>query len=1051
MTKNTILRAFSLFLTTAGLACGQTTRALYDFADVASQASIDTDLDTTASDFDVNPTGALTGSGSGPSFSSSSFSAFVRCSQTSATTLADAIANDQYSNFTITVDNGPQSISNFAFRHFVTSFNATVDYNVAVMTSLTGFTDGDEIEVIQPSTAATTGITSDILLLDPAFTDIAAATVIEFRLYYFDDSSAQSQIYRIDDVEVFIQDLPDPLFNLSAGTANSDFNFPNTFSTGSDLTRALTYEVSSESGSGTVAIDALTLTNDPAHTTSSYSVTSVPAIPVTLNDGETITITVTADGTESGEFTGSLAIDTTSAGGNQPVDIHDTTLNISSVFFENGEKLNTTNGSIEGGTNGWGGFPSFVEPGIAPNSSGLLRVKGLGDPAGANAPDSAFQSAGVVDGASDFELTAFFTPIAATAFADYTNNTPSGAFADRTFQWVLLSEDTMAAAATNFDNTSAAASLINLAYLPDGNLDGGTPDFYLFDGTNWVATGIGAIQGSIDNDTDGDLLNGVGDGLLDTSVDPLDIINAYRLSVKGTGFGTPSASYDISVTKTAGPDTFTSGSATSLTVFHNVSGTTGTPAGYTFTTADTSTDPAFGSNTSNGFQTTFWIDEVCFSNVAFPDPSMSLSTDSLSLTSHNASPVTPTGTVTISNGGISNDLTISSLTLSGGSSISILSPTVLPIVLSPGTSQDVEVQFTPATIAPLTADIATLTVVSDAFADATQTVLVQALTTTDNKLIANWDFEVAGTDNVNDLDTFAGWDEGASDAIRAQTTDVPSLISGSSTAAYLNRSDDAFAEIEGALEGGATSNISLEFYLAISEPITEATATEESSRIFNVIILSAQSNNLINIRYVEENSGSIGSFQAFQAGWQDLISLSSPLNPSVAVNGDGDLSAAGSTSNVYRLKLDATGIGSADASYSLEIFDTDGTSLGQSADSSIFQNPAATTQSPDQVRFSTEFGENSPFWVDEACASILTIAEDIVITDCNFAGPGDDFIINFTGAASTTYNVEASANLVDDFAPISGVTATTNASGIGTATVPAASVGSERNFFRISE
>ena len=76
----------------------------------------------------------------------------------------------------------------------------------------------------------------------------------------------------------------------------------------------------------------------------------------------------------------------------------------------------------------------------------------------------------------------------------------------------------------------------------------------------------------------------------------------------------------------------------------------------------------------------------------------------------------------------------------------------------------------------------------------------------------------------------------------------------------------------------------------------------------------------------------------------------------------------------------------------------------------------------------------------------------LLITDTSYAGPGNDFIIDFTGAADTTYSVESSADLqVGTFIPIDGLTATTNGSGVGTATVPAVKVGSGKYFFRIAE
>ena len=74
-----------------------------------------------------------------------------------------------------------------------------------------------------------------------------------------------------------------------------------------------------------------------------------------------------------------------------------------------------------------------------------------------------------------------------------------------------------------------------------------------------------------------------------------------------------------------------------------------------------------------------------------------------------------------------------------------------------------------------------------------------------------------------------------------------------------------------------------------------------------------------------------------------------------------------------------------------------------------------------------------------------------MITGTSYAGPGNDFIINFTGAADTTYNVEESADLESSFTPLAGVTALTDEFGVGTATVPSGDVGSGKDFFRIAE
>jgi len=82
---------------------------------------------------------------------------------------------------------------------------------------------------------------------------------------------------------------------------------------------------------------------------------------------------------------------------------------------------------------------------------------------------------------------------------------------------------------------------------------------------------------------------------------------------------------------------------------------------------------------------------------------------------------------------------------------------------------------------------------------------------------------------------------------------------------------------------------------------------------------------------------------------------------------------------------------------------------------------------------------------------LITTDPTLTITGTSYAGPGTPFIIDFKGAADTTYNVETSADLQDDFIPIAGLTATTDEFGVGTAIVPAAEVGSGKYFLRIAE
>lgn len=66
--------------------------------------------------------------------------------------------------------------------------------------------------------------------------------------------------------------------------------------------------------------------------------------------------------------------------------------------------------------------------------------------------------------------------------------------------------------------------------------------------------------------------------------------------------------------------------------------------------------------------------------------------------------------------------------------------------------------------------------------------------------------------------------------------------------------------------------------------------------------------------------------------------------------------------------------------------------------------------------------------------------------------PTGDIVINFTGAADTQYDVTKSPDLSTAFGPLTTpLTATTNSSGIGQATIPASEASETKEFYRIEE
>ena len=511
--------------------------------------------------------------------------------------------------------------------------------------------------------AATPG-TLNLIRQSPTYSSFGSST---------SDRSANTARHASLSIDYSVNSV-DPTFGLSVASPDADLAFPAVYQTGGNQTRTLLYEVTSGSGTGTVTVDSISVLPAPDSSGAFTLGTINPAVGSTLGDGDTLSIEVIANGSTAGAFSGTLVIDTTTVG-TAPADGYDTEVPLNSTIYAVGQRFGT-NPYMDVSLAGWDGGATSVTPGIAPGSAGMARIKGVMDPE-AGAPDALAQSTTIPDGSSDFQVTAFFTPTSVASFADYTGNAADGSFQDRTFQWVLFADD---AAAPNpgFGDAEAGSTLINLAYLPDGNATSGTPDFHVFDGVSWIPLGIGAIDGSVDNGAS------AGDGALDPTSDPLDVINVYRLTVTGSGFGTPGASYEVNVEKVSGADSFSSGSATGLTTFHGVSGTTSTPAGHAFITSDTSSS----SNANGGFATSFWVDDASFFNGTAPDPLLSVlavPTDAQAFLPD----TTASATFTVRNDGATASIDLDSVTF-GDPAFSVVSPS-LPATLNPGATAVVEI------------------------------------------------------------------------------------------------------------------------------------------------------------------------------------------------------------------------------------------------------------------------------------------------------------------------------------------------------------------------
>ena len=304
------------------------------------------------------------------------------------------------------------------------------------------------------------------------------------------------------------------------------------------------------------------------------------------------------------------------------------------------------------------------------------------------------------------------------------------------------------------------------------------------------------------------------------------------------------------------------------------------------------------------------------------------------------------------NDGASSLLNITSLTVPTG--FSIVSPSV-PFAVAAGSSQEVLLEFDSATIAPATAVAGDIVINSDDPNNPTETFAISGGVATFSKLIANWDFEAPGSDAAGDTDTFAIWNEAAG---ATSILDVPGIVDGTTTTSAYIGNNNGLAGMDGEL-ATAANNFTVELKFAIQ-------SGGSTTRLFNTFFIQEGGGVQINLRYED------GAFDAFDSGWQEVLDLSAtPLLASTDANDNGDLTDPGDVVNVYTLRLTGTDWGSGAPTYQLEILDAAGTStIGTSpAGLSFFQNGVPTAAGLGELRFTTEFGGNPGFWVDNVCVS----------------------------------------------------------------------------------
>lgn len=837
------------------------------------------------------------------------------------------------------------------------------------------------------------------------------------------------------------------LVTLTSGSPN--FNFAGVYGSGSPLSSApRTVTLRNDGATQDIVINSISFQNGNA--AGVFNITSQPTLPLTLNPGDTASITMVATGTVfSTTFSDTLVINTDE---DAPFP-QDLSLAVAATFYTAGAQVNTNPGFTTN-LNGWqddqftslGGTVPRVVPGFN-GTGGMVRIRGEGDVA-IGAPDNFSQA--VLNGASNFEFSFFLSPIATSEFAKYAGGAPLAT--DRTFQVVIQADSNVPQPANGTEGTwtdefNNDASLINLAYLPaaddlavwDSSAAGGAGD--------WRLLGVGPLSGSVDArpvpvvtaDTDADLLDdaweqsffpgdlnqlsGLGgadfesDGLTDlqefqkgfnpsapdTDFDGIDdiddhagngILNAaagdtvnwHLIRVKGTNFGSGSASYTVSVSDPNA--TTTADISAPVSYWAEQSGFDSTPGGYTFTTGDIST----GSGLAGGgvVTTSYWLDDVNFFSVQAPDPGVSVA-DFAAIVAHNVP--TASGLLTITNSGFSAPLTVTGLTFAPSSAFSTTQD--FPLVIPANSSANVQIDVTAAAIpAPNNSVVESVTVVTDAFPVGSVVKTLSAVVTSGSNLLGNWNFETPGTDVVTDNDSFAIWAENNG------TVNFGGLVPGSATSARIV----AATTLNNTLGAGASG-------FQISFPLTmQAPGVGTQDRLFNLQLRSVANlgEEEINLRI---SNGATSNVQMFNGAWTSFGPAFTAALSSDA-NADGDFDDAGDAKNVYTMVLTGTGWGAGAPTFGVKLIAPDGTTVLVDQQGLLpaqaFRDKIETLTSPlGLVSFLSTSG-TPRFCVDNVSA-ILVLPSNVEIT--SFSGGPGGFTLNWTSAVPVT--VQRSTNLTD--------------------------------------
>ncbi len=537
-------------------------------------------------------------------------------------------------------------------------------------------------------------------------------------------------------------------------------------------------------------------------------------------------------------------------------------------------------------------------------------------------------------------------------------------------------------------------------------------DFAFADGPNVANAGRLRILSLGGTNTDFSVTNGVADNELDATDLAVVVGRTYTLKFTATrsetGLAMSLGLFDETGTTQIG----TSATAADLTPLPGTffgyrnryeSGSAGGACQLTFDNLDVVPDP--GSSAPTGITVT--------SSPSFPT---ALPT-----------PATSTSAVVLRNLSTTQVANVTAATLTGLDAAKFTITTPLPLVIPAGGTASVDVAFNSNNETGFRN--ASLTLTTDSLSPVPPQTLSAAFHSFGTNFLLNGDFESA-----NFLDR---WTSRLGSGLN--TLGVPGLAAPSTQAAWLSSS--LIEVVQPVLSG-------THFYTEVSFAIN-STALE---RGFNFIVKNQQpaltAARCLNLRYdvVQQSFNAFSDVQPFTDGWGAALALGT-LEASTDGNSDGDLEDLEDTKKIYRLRLTGHGWGSRGATYDLAL--TEPNSLvytRQVTGLQRWQGSSGFNAVPTAIAFTTEFGNNPGFWVDDTTfVSTTPPATPLAITQFRYDAATRSSTLNYIAPPGLAYRVQASndmtfwENLSDEFG-----------SGAATSFIEADTFGVPARFYRLT-